>query len=295
MEETKTEFILTASDKKIYDKMLQLQKMPLKMQQFMYHRDDMLKFYGARVIVDGPEKITVMDKQFNLRMGPNGVFIKQGNNLTAVTYKKTGRSSSRLTQWGKGRENNGFLKMELIKTVANVVNPDVMGLLEDKVICKIGTKGMIGAILNNKIKNKEEAMKYYIRYSMRGVGISQDMWEGLYNYFNAMDSHLDSSLLLRVSTDVNSFLDICRSNPHATRIIINKMDKHTTRDIVKKSLAVGDTIDWSDMGLKLNELEAKLKSKISKYNDYVDIWSSGPTIKRSKGDLSEYQDDNFPF
>ena len=283
-EATTTKYILSVESENMRNQMLHLMKLPLHVQRFGYFKDKVPKIYAARVVVDKLDRISVIDKQFQLRLGNNGLFIKQGYNTSAITYHKKGRSSARIRFWGNSYNTVHNGKHELVVAMAEQVIPEAVELLRSKVIKEVGTQGMYGSIMAGKITTTKEAMEYYIRYSMRGVGIKQDNAEQLYAYFQAIDSMHVGVMVLRNAKDPNSLLEQFQ-DPVAAMTWAKSIDDQGSR-LSMMARVVSEKIDWVNPRFNASSEAERLSRKEGRIEDFLNIWEGGPVLKVTEGTQS---------
>lgn len=278
-EEAKTtvRYILNKENEKTYNKMRDAIKRPVFIQKYLYHQHEIPRQYHARVIVDKEDRISIIDKSFALQIGTNGLFIKQMNGKSGITYKKTGRSSQRLVQWGSGKNHDNFGSFRLLEAIAEEVNPDCGELLGSPVIKEIGTKGMHASIISGAITDKKEAMEYYIRYSMRGVGIKQENALCLYNYLDTANSTFESSMALRVAKDPNNLLkEFWTFNDN---LDLRKLIDRNGRQLTQLALAASEKIDWVDPCIDTEALFKRFTTKVTRIKDILNVWEGGPVLR----------------
>jgi hypothetical protein len=283
---TTTKYVLTDRDKSVRKEMLDLMNKPKFVQTYMFHKDKVTKVYNATVIVDKPDRISIINKSFALRIGNNGVFIKQGKYKTGVTYHKKGRSSARLRYWNTGPEHKGE-QYSIVKAIAEEINPDCLHIFNSDVIKQIGTQGMFGSIIAGKTDTIAKAMEYYIRYSLRGVGVNMTPAENLYNFIHCMRYGTYTGLkALRVAKDPNAVLELCAdiSDPllaikKVPRIAIITEESSAITDL---ALMVGEKIDWTAPTFNADEIQKKLEEKVETVGRQIDMWDHGPVLKINK-------------
>jgi hypothetical protein len=279
---TETEIIMSPSDKKVHDEMRNLMKKPLTIQRFCFHQSLCPKHYNATVIVDKEDRISIIKAQYQLYIGANGVFIKESKkNKTGITYHKTGRSSARIRYW------RGYVhtreRYDLLKELAKRVNPDSVEVFDLDMVKQLGTKGMHGYIMAGKITNLKEAMEYYIRYSMRGVGIKQENALALAKYFKAVHHMHDAGVALRVAKDPNATI-----NSSTAIIPINKMGGK----LIRLALATSIKIDWVDPSFDGPALYKRLTKKVGRIKDFLDLWEGGPVLYSKARTTRSYDDED---
>jgi len=295
-EKAKIEYILSPGDQEIRQKMLDLMNRPLFIQKYVYYKGMNNQQYNARVIVDNTDRISIIDKVFNLRMGTNGVFIKQFPNARGATYMKAGRSSSRLKIW-KGVTDK-FGGREITKDLAKIVNPKTAYLMEDSIISVLSTNGMRGAILSGAISNVEEAMIYYIRYSMRGSGIKLEQALNLYSFLRESNSPFQGTVALRVATDPNKVLEQFQKdefyNETICKKIVERLDTFSRRliDLANKA---SEKIDWTDEHFDAQVIADRLSMKGRRIEDILQLWEGGPVLKTAVVKSSVEPIDDLPF
>lgn len=278
MEEETTKYELSEQDQKIRNNMLKLMEQPKFVQTFMYHSDGINKIYQARVIVDKPDRISVIDKSFGLRIGTHGLFIKQGSHNSGVTYHKKGRSSARVRYWGtkQGGPHN-INQYDTLRGLANEVNPDCMHILDTEVIRQINTQGMLGSIIAGKTDTIVKAMEYYIRYSLRGVGVDISQAQNLYNFIDGMQFGFFTGIkALRVAKDPNEVLDLAKGGCVDPRI--KTMVEQGIR-VTDLALMCGEKIDWVNPTFDIDKEEVRLVKKKDKIKSQLFMWNGGPVLK----------------
>jgi hypothetical protein len=278
-EETITKYELTDRDQEIRQQMLDLMNKPKFVQNFMYHSDGIPKIYNARVIVDKPDRISVIDKSFGLRIGTNGLFIKQGMHNSGVTYHKKGRSSARVRYWGtkNGGNRNSINQYDTLKGIAKEINPDCMDILNKEVIKQIATQGMLGSIIAGKTDTLTKAMEYYIRYSLRGVGVDMSQAMNLYSFIDGMQYGVYSGIkALRVAKDPNEVLELAMSTTLDHRLRIMVEQGSVTTDL---ALMVGEKVDWASPTFNIDREYSRLVKKKERISSQLRLWEGGPILE----------------
>ena len=281
---------MSVEDTKARDQMLSLLKKPKPMQIFRMSEDHNLpKFYNATVVVDKEDRISIIRKQYQLMIGSNGCFIKEKpTQKSGITYHKTGRSSARLKYWNSYVHKRD--RYDLLKQLAAKVNPDTKHVLDYEVIEKLGTTGMYGYILAGNITNITEAMEYYIRYSMRGSGIRQDMAHNLYTYLSGSESKASASMVLRNVVDPNAILSKFSTSSTDATLLLRSIDTNGHR-LARMAASVGEKIDYLKPGFSPIIENERLSIKIDKFKSYFDVWEGGPVLFDKKARIP----DDLPF
>ena len=277
-EETTTKYELTDRDETIRKAMLDLMDKPKFVQTYVYHSDNINKIYQARVIVDKPDRISVIDKSFSLRIGTHGLFIKQGDHNSGVTYHKQGRSSARVRYWGtKQGGNHNINQYDTLKGIAKEINPDCMHILNLEVIKQIGTQGMYGSIIAGKTDSLVKAMEYYIRYSLRGVGVDMSQAMNLYKLIDGMQYGVFTGIkALRAAKDPNEVLDLAKGTCIDPRI---KTMIESGVGVTDLALMCGEKVDWVSPTFNIDREHARLVKKKRDIGTYLQMWEDGPALK----------------
>ena len=276
---TTTKYELSDLDTKAHNAMLDIMTKPKFIQTYSYHRGLTPKHYSARVIVDKEDRISVIDKTFNLRIGTNGLFIKQGKLLSGVTYHKKGRSSARVRYWGSTGlgGNTAFSQYDTLKGVAKEINPSCMDILSSDVIKNIGTKGMFGSILAGKVDTTTKAMEYYIRYSLRGVGVDLTQADNMYKYIEGMKFGVYEGIkALRVAKDPNQVLELVNSDSN-NRIL--KLITDNSLGLTDLALMCSEKIDWTAPGFNSESEYIRLNTKSKSIEKSINMWEGGVILK----------------
>jgi hypothetical protein len=278
-EKTTTKYELSDLDTLAHNAMLDIMAKPKFIQTYTYHRGLIPKQYSARVIVDKEDRISVIDKTFNLRIGTNGLFIKQGKLLSGVTYHKKGRSSARVRYWGSTGlgGNAAFSQYDTLIGVAKEINPSCMDILCSNVIKNIGTKGMFGSILAGKVDTTTKAMEYYIRYSLRGTGVDLTQADNMYKYIEGMKFGVYEGIkALRVAKDPNQVLELVNSNP-TNRIL--KIITDNSLGLTDLALMCGEKIDWTAPGFTSESEYTRLSTKSQDIGKCINMWEGGVILR----------------
>ena len=275
-EETTTRYELTERDETIRKAMLDLMNQPKFVQTYAYHADKISKIYNARVIVDKPDRISVIDKSFSLRIGTHGLFIKQGMHNSGVTYHKKGRSSARLRYWGT-KQGGHMNQHDTMIGLAKEVNPDCVEILDKNVIRQIGTQGMFGSIIAGKTDSLTKAMEYYIRYSLRGVGIDMAQALNLYRLIDGMQYGVHSGIkALRVAKNPNQVLELAKGSVTDPRITTMVENGSGTTDL---ALMVGEKVDWANPAFNIDKEYTRLLNKKHDIGKWLNMWEYGPILE----------------
>lgn len=294
-EKAKIEYILTKEDQNIRNEMLGLMNRPLFIQKYLYFKGMNNRRYNARVIVDNTDRISIIDKVFALKLGTNGVFIKQYPNARGATYMKSGRSSSRLKVWKSVTDKFG--SREITQDLAEIVNPKTAYLMQDSVISVISTIGMRGAIMSGAIDNVEKAMIYYIRYSMRGSGVHLEQALNLYSFLRESKIPFYAITALRVAKDPNEVLKQFQKdefyNESVCKDTILRIDTFGRR-LISLASEASEKIDWTDKHFNAQVIADRLSMKGRRIEDILQLWEGGPVLKAAVKRPVEPIDD-LPF
>ena len=280
-EENNTVYVTKPDDERARQQMLKLISLPQFVQRYAYFNAKVPKHYQTRVIAEKDDRISIIDKMMDIRIGANGCFIKQNPTHTSgATYYKKGRSSTRLTYWGNKKSQNftdGSPHYGLTKEIAKKINPETAPLLDDRVIRQVGTKGMYGYIIAGNITSKEEAMEYYIRYSMRGVCIKQELAYRLWQFYSSTSDTYLYSIALRVAEDPNEMLEQFQ-DPASAKSISGIIDTFGSR-LTQLALAAGETIDWVKPHFDAEAEAERLSRKGRRIEDLLNLWEGGPVLE----------------
>jgi len=268
---------------------------PLAYQKLNYRNGD--HSYNEITKYEDDDKICIVDVTYCLRMGSNGAFKNKQIN-TGLTFKKKGRSSSRLTFWKSyGKNSNNFdsiiyeyllFHLDCISNYKKNIKPYIDS--------QMFTKGTFSMIACSKITTPIEFYKYYIKYSLRGYKISIDRAKDLITYYKRYNKY-QGNMLLRTALYPNDFI-INIINDEAF-----KFDPKIDILFLEKIEALNLKCDWSNFILKTHKSsqgnlfnsvykianEEFIKSCNKKYKLLIEIsnlWNKGDNIKN-------YQD--LPF
>ena len=280
-EETTTDYMMTEADENARNHMKSLMKQPKAMQRFRFYQDHKLpKHYQATVVVDKKDRISIIRRTYELRIGINGCFIKETvTRKSAITYLKTGRSSARLKYWSSYVHKRD--RYDLLKELAERVNPDTKHVFDHNIVRELGTQGMHGYILAGNIATLTEAMQYYIRYSMRGAGIDQSQADNLASYISHAGSMQSASMVLRNVVDPNALLDMFKNPSVASTLIMASINSSGDR-LARMAMTVGEKIDFLVPNYDAKKEADRLELKIEKFKSYFNIWEDGPVLWQSK-------------
>ena len=293
-EDTKTTLILSNVDRMLRDKCQKLLKAPLTVQKFEFFSEKAPKFYHVDLIVDKPDRVSVINKVYRLRIGNSGLFLKADSLKKGLTYHKVGRSSSRLSMWQDGH-NEQASNFHLLKLLSQYVNPDACALLGNDIINSIATKGMRGSILAGKITNTTEAMTYFIRYSMRGVGISLEMSDSLYEFYNSVNQNVYIlNNALRYSDNPNELLKYFKPYfPHnnfvsniCKDIIMTNLNSSAIHSLIKHCQILDIKVDLANPQEFTDERLLKLSKKEKGIKELLNIWDGGPVLNDLSGQIN---------
>jgi len=299
MEKAKTKYILRDSDQKIRDKILKLIDKPIKAQRYLYFNEGGACNYYGVVVAEKEDRISIISKTWCTMFGNNGMFIKPGNIKLGITYYKTGRCSQRLRIWGKDdslRHNNhpghSHSKHELLTILAKELEVDsAIALVEDAVVSQVATEGMFGSIMAGKITNRTEAMQYYIRYSLRGLGIKQENADNMYKLLDAFSANIfHIGKVLRTAKDPNSVVEQFHLFENQTKdqtefdidlgLPGNNL-RETSHRLSQMALPLGEKIDWTDLHFDAKAEAERLSKKERWTKDMLLLWDGGPVLKAS--------------
>ena len=279
----KSEFILDESNQKVYNKMQKALKLPMFAQKYLYGSSEMPKHYSAKIIAEKEDRISVVDAVYQLRIGANGLFIKRNPIGTlGVTYYKKGRSSSRIKCWGvsndRWRSQKSGQHREIIRDLGKLVVPDAEDLLNNNQLMIIATPGLIGSIFSKKITSVQEAMQYYIRYSMRGMGIKQESAMNLYRFMNKLSTH-DAISTLRCAKDPNKLLEQFQCPDDVIpKTIASRINRHG-HQLNHMANGSSETIDWVDEHFDYDAVAERLSTKERRIKEFLELWEGGPVLK----------------
>ena len=275
IEEKKVTEIITPKAKKIREAIIETMNRPLFMQKHIFNKAKIMFQYDVKLIIETDEKISIMHKTYCANMGQYGLYIKAFGNYSGATYNKKGRSSSRLQIWRGGN----FNKFDIVKELCEHINPGNKYLLEDTLLSKISTKGMQAYIIAGNITNKTQAMEYYIRYSMRGIGIDVKLADELYNFLNYAQHQYDGKMILAASKDPNEVL-----KRFGATLILEPDDlllsaiKQEWAYLANLATGTCSKIDWFKLEFNIDDEINKLRKKEKTIEGLVSLWSDGPTI-----------------
>jgi hypothetical protein len=255
--------------------------------------------YSSIAITDGDEKVHVVERRNRVMKGSKGVlFIKGGNPTEGVTYHKKGRAASRLTVWGR-HNINSILVTKVFNHLIDTVNPSAKELLNDKVIQKIATKGLIGSILAGKVTSTEEAMAYRVTYLLkRTCGLQKEDASALYLFYKHFRIRLEAETLLYNSLDpravVSLFHPISGDTTLKNRLVVD-YDAYG-RKLQEKAQLISTKIDWTGIGFNPELFLKRISRKEKGIKDIVHLWGGGPMLSRNTRSVSVGSlDDDLPF
>lgn len=277
--EKSTELLISGNDKIHREEMHELLKKPVAYQRYMYAHSAIPHGYTCRLVIEKEDRVSVVEKSYALKMGTNGLFIKANKAKHGVTYHKKGKASQRLRVWGNDTHR---VIGELMKILVKKVNPEASPIFYDTVIDRIATQGMKGYILAGNIKDRVSAMEYYIRYSLRGVGVDIKYAPALYSFFKAIDNPFIASSVLRCAVDPNSVLAKFQyvSDYEPTKQLVKVINNNGQR-LCKQCLATGEKIDRADSSFDAAATAARLLKKEKGIKEFLDVWEGGPVLKTS--------------
>lgn len=263
-------------DKKSYEIMRKITQMPLAAQRvFYFGHSSYPSRFSAYSTFESPDKVSVVHNVFNLKWGTYGFYIaasRQGK--TGITYHFKGATANRLRIWG----NSALYDVTaLVKQLVLKYYPSSMHLFSDTFIKSLGTKGMFSRIIAGKITTVQEAVEYYIMYSMRGTGIKKESAHVLEHFVKfGLEKSLDfhqMKKLLRIAKEPNQFLEQFQSweNEHKRSLI------HEGHDLIRTCSILGEKIDWTQSLQELSNNRSKLAKKASVVKDILMCWEGGHT------------------
>lgn len=301
-EESKTELVLNPAQEEKRMECFKVMSMTKEMQRYLYFAGGLPSGYSVRLIVEKEDRISVLDKSYRLRYGNNGAFLGSHRDKSGISYFKKGRSSARLKIWGGTSLHDAH---NLMQDLVKKVNPSAQELLDNKVIREIATQGMISSIVSGSINDIKTAMQYYIRYSLRGMGINQDMWEGLYGFFLYEKRYNyaihNKVLFLRTALNPNAILQ--EFHPLLGQAVNDRREKlaeHAAHSGFNRTcLAVGEKIDWADRNLVVDDEKKRIVRKAEGIKELLQMWEGGPVLKSESRSVNPIDnlaiDDGMPF
>jgi hypothetical protein len=302
-----TRYVLEPHAKEALKNIKQLLQTPKKHQQFIFNSNSRgvyvseILHYTAIGITDGAEKVHVVERRNRVMRGSNGtLFIKGGNAVEGVTYNKKGRASSKLTVWGR-HNIPSIMHTSVFKYLVETVNPSAQELLDNEIVKKIATKGLIGSILAGNITTKDQAMKYRITYLLkRSCGIQKEDSEALYHFYKEFGNRLEAEKILYNSLDpravVNLFDPLFGDHTLRARLITDHKlfgdEIHAIADKISKK------VDWTGMGFNPKEFLDRISRKEKGIKDIVHLWGGGPVLSRNSRQVNYVVDsslNDLPF
>ena len=312
MEEEKkannTKYILRPSEEESKQKILNLLKMPLKAQRYVFFNsnDGQSRVsnlgYSSTAIVDNDEKLHVISRRHTLMINSKGtIFLKSGNPSVAATYKKSGRSSTRLSVWGHKRNLGQFMHEYEFKLLVNEVNPQANALIENKVVKDIMTKGLIGSILAGKITTPIQAVEHRITYALRGIGLQKADAEALYYFYNEMGPRYICESILHTCLDPRAVIYLFHpilGNEYDRKKLISDT-KIYAQQFMHTCPAIDEKIDWVNKDFNPKAFLERISKKEKGIKDMLHLWDGGPVLKRKASPVSTWglknQNDDLPF
>lgn len=284
MGEAKIKFILKEKEQKERDFILEIQSKPVTYQRYMYFNRGSMGYHGLMVI-EKDDRISVVVKEWYTMFVKGGMIIKSKPSKFGVTYYKTGRSSQRVSLWGGNQIEHsewGTKTNDLAVLIAEEIdNKTAISLIKDPILSMIGTKGMLGYIMSGAITTIAEAMEYYIRYSLRGLGIRKDLANELYQFcvVTNMRKHDINSFFITAKSP-NSILekyDMLGDDVNIT----NNIQHHRYNGLIHMAKKTGEKIDWSDPQFDGTAEAERLSRKDRWIKEMLQLWDGGPVLKAS--------------
>ena len=303
MEEATVEYILTDEAQSMRQQMIEIQNKPLATQRYLHFTDALKQMsYVARIVSKKEDRISLIERSYAFRYGTNGVFMKS-DRVSGMTYYYKGRASQRLRIWS-GNKFKNFRERDgqnpLLQEMALLLDSPGKHLFDLPIIQSINTNGMLGYIMAGNITTTTEAMQYYIRYSLRGSGVSQDKAENLYEYLSQIDNNFTAICALRVAVNPNSVLE--QFHPHDLIFDGNRLVKSIGhgQNLIRIAQATGEKIDWADPHFNVETEVKRLSRKEKGIKEFLQLWEGGPVLKskaRSVNpiDMVVLTDDGLPF
>ena len=273
MSNSKTIRIYDKGHEEIAESFKELKRLPVKIQRFMFFKKYNGRSYNIKEVTEDDDKIVVVSKNKRLRMGSNGIFEYDAQKL-GITYKKKGRSSARLVIWnGKRVYDVSFL----IKTLlAYLDRDDANHLFDGNFFNGVvnPTKGMLSSIIAGKLKTKEDCVKYYATYSLRGVKIDHALrTDALCSFMQEMNYPWAVSNVLRSASNPNELLEKYSASDTTHTGKLSSFLRNLETSTFNKIHALDLKIDWLNVTEK--SLYRYIDKKYELAEGLVKVWIAG--------------------